>query len=168
MYFKTRNLINPETGKFDISYRIVESYRNPLGEVRQRTVLSVGFINHLSATQLDEIIAGLNARIKGEQLLFEDSGVKALVDTFYSRMVKEKKIDRLLSERKKDGDWETVDLNSLQSKDAREMGSEWIVSQAIEELGITGYLRSRSWSEEGIALAKTHLIARTVYPASEL
>jgi hypothetical protein len=33
----------------------VESYRNALGEVRQRTVLSVGFVDCLTAEQLNAI-----------------------------------------------------------------------------------------------------------------
>lgn len=167
MYFKSSGRHNPQTGCHDWYYRLVESYRNALGEVRQRTVLSVGFVDYLSADQLNQIADGLNLRIKGEQRLFEDSEVTRQVALLYERLVKEKKVDRLIEDKKKEKDWQTVDLNTLKNKDVREIGSEWVVAQAIEELGISSYLQGRSWNREQIALAKTHLICRTVYPASE-
>jgi hypothetical protein len=43
MYFKATYRHNPKTDKSDWYYRLVESYRNVLDEVRQRTVLSVAF-----------------------------------------------------------------------------------------------------------------------------
>ncbi len=167
MYFKSSGRHNPQTGKHDWYYRLVESYRNALGEVRQRTVLSVGFIDHLTADQLNNIAYGLNARLSGEILLFEDPEVSSQVNHLYERMVKEKKVDRIQKPQDKNHDWQQVDLNTLKNKEVSEIGSEWLVSQAIEELGMSDYLRGKGWDEEQIALAKTHLICRTVYPASE-
>ncbi len=69
MYFKSSGRHNPATGQSDWYYRLVESYRNSLGEVRQRTLLSVGFIDYLSADQLKQIVSGLNSHLRGEILL---------------------------------------------------------------------------------------------------
>jgi len=168
MYFKSSGRHNPETGKHDWYYRLVESYRNALGEVRQRTILSVGFVDYLSAEQLNAIASGLNSRLRGDCLLFEDDEVSRQVTHLYERMVKEKKVDRYKEKQDKNCDWQKVDLNTLKNKDVKELGSEWLASQAIEELGICDYLGRKGWDEEHIALAKTHLICRTVYPASEL
>ncbi|MEG1543154.1 MAG: hypothetical protein RR382_01335 [Tannerellaceae bacterium] len=41
----------PATGKRDVYYRLVESYRNLDDRVCHRTILNVGFINHYSLTE---------------------------------------------------------------------------------------------------------------------
>ena len=61
-----------------------------------------------------------------------------------------------------------MDVNTVKNKDASEIGAEWLCKQAFEQLKISDFLRSANWSEEKIALATSHLISRTVYPASEL
>jgi hypothetical protein len=40
--------------------------------------------------------------------------------------------------------------------------------QALQELGVDDFLRKQGWDEENVQLALTHLVARAVYPASEL
>lgn len=166
MYFKATYRHNPKTGKSDWYYRLVESYRNVLDEVRQRTVLSVGFLHDFNADQIDLIEKGICDRISGQQSLFEDAQVKAFVEELYQRMIKEKKVDLGMSDRQKDID--TVDLNTLKNKDVREVGAEWLSLQAVRELGIDRYLAARGWSEEDISLAISHIVSRAVYPASEL
>ena len=166
MYFKATYRHNTKTGKSDWYYRLVESYRNVLDEVRQRTVLSVGFLSEFNGDQIDLIEKGICDRISGQQSLFEDAMVTAFVEELYQRMLKEKKVDLSTSDPKKDID--TVDLNTLKNKDVREVGAEWMSLQAVRELGIDRYLASRGWSDEDISLALSHIVSRAVYPASEL
>ena len=89
--------------------RLVESYRNALGESRQRTVLSVGFIDRFSSEQLNQIQKGLNDRVEGQLTLFEDAEVQTQIDALYSRFIREKKIDRIHKDRDRSKDWETID-----------------------------------------------------------
>jgi len=166
MYFKATYRPNTKTGKSDWYYRLVESYRNVLDEVRQRTVLSVGFLNEFNGDQIDLIEKAICDRITGQQSLFEDARVTDFVETLYQRMIKEKKVDLGMSDPKKDID--TVDLNTLKNKDVREIGAEWLSLQAVRELGIDRYLASRGWIEEDISLALSQIVSRAVYPASEL
>jgi hypothetical protein len=167
MYFRSSGRYNPATGRHDWYYRLVESYRNALGEVRQRTVLSVGFVDYLKADQLNDIAAGLNARLRGQLSLFEDPEVSAQINRLYDRLVKEKKVDFSKENRDKNRDWQNVDLETPKNKDVSEIGSEWFASRTIDELGIPDCLRKSGWDEERVALAKAHLICRIVYPASE-
>ncbi|MGB4414662.1 MAG: hypothetical protein WBI53_07225 [Paludibacter sp.] len=104
MYFKATYRYNPKTNKSDWYYRLVESYRNVLDEVRQRTVLSVGFLHDFNADQIDLIEKGICDRISGQQSLFEDAQVKAFVEELYQRMIKEKKVDLGMSDPQKDID----------------------------------------------------------------
>jgi Transposase DDE domain len=166
MYFKATYRHNPKTDKSDWYFRLVESYRNVLDEVRQRTVLSVGFLSDFNGDQIDLIEKGICNRITGQQSLFEDAAVTTFVESLYQRMIREKKVDLDTSDPKKDID--TVDLNTLKNKDVREMGAEWLSLQAVRELGIDRFLSSRGWSDEDVSLALSHIVSRAVYPASEL
>ncbi len=166
MYFKATYRHNPKTDKSDWYYRLVESYRNVLDEVRQRTVLSVGFLSEFNGDQIDLIEKGICDRLSGQQSLYEDAAVTTFVAVLYQRMIREKKVDLGMSDPKKDID--TVDLNTLKNKDVREMGAEWMSLQAVRELGIDRYLASRGWSDKDISLALSHIVSRSVYPASEL
>jgi hypothetical protein len=129
MYFKATYRYNPKTDKSDWYYRLVESYRNVLEEVRQRTVLSVGFLSEFTGDQIDLIEKGICDRIKGQQSLFDDVAVTSFVEALYQRMIREKKVDLGVTDSKKDID--TVDLNTLKNKDLREVEVEWMSLQVF-------------------------------------
>lgn len=165
MYFKATFRYNPKTAKPDWYFMLVESYRNILDEVRQRTVLSVGFMDELTGEQIDQVQDGINSRMKGQMQLFNDSLVDNYIEHFYNRLLNEKRID-------KSGDsitdYDTIDLNSIKNKQIRELGAEWLSLQACKQLEIESYLEKRNWNKEDISLAMSHIISRAVYPASEL
>jgi hypothetical protein len=166
MYFKATYRHNTKTNKSDWYYRLVESYRNALDEVRQRTVLSIGFLSEFTGDEIDLIEKGICDKLTNQQSLFENATVKAFVEVLYQRIIKEKKVDMGTSDSTKD--IHTVDLNTLKNKDVREVGAEWLSLQAVRELGIDRYLSSRGWSDEDVSLALSDIVSRAVYPASEL
>ena len=171
MFFKTHSRINPQTGRLSIYYRLVENSRNVLGKVYQRSIMGVGFMDDVSTEELHRIADGLNERIYGQVALFEDSAkVSDYIEHLYRRLVKEKRIDRVQDSRQRasDCDWQCIDLNSIENRDVRELGGEWLCLQTVRRLGIDRYLESRGWSEQECALALAHIVCRTVYPASEL
>jgi len=133
-------------------------------------MLAAGFLDELSAEQLNQIQKGLNMRVEGlDNTLFPevtDPIVSANIDRFYHQMIKENRID-VLPKTGKNKDWQTIDMNSLRNKDVREVGAEWLCLQAIRQLKIDKFLESQGWEEDKILLAITHLISRAVYPASE-
>ena len=95
------------------------------------------------------------------------------LELFYKRMVTEKRIDVPEKEsvsklRFSAKDYQRIDLNSIRSKDVREIGSEWLCFQALNQLRISAFLEQQGWKESDIRLAITHIISRAVYPASEL
>jgi len=171
MFFKTHSRIHPDTGKLSIYYRLVENSRNVLGAVYQRSIMAVGFMEDVSTEELFRIADGLNNRISGMGTLFEDNQkVQGYIDHLYTRLVKEKRIDRVLDSRKQltKGDWQQIDMNSLTNKDVRELGGEWLCLQTLYRLQIDRYLEERGWSVCDRDLALAHIVCRTVYPASEL
>ncbi len=90
---------NPENKELSGYYRLVESYRNHNGNVCLRTMLSAGFLDELSADQLNLIQKILTAKVSNAgNTLFElpasdDLKVLDYVERFYNRMVTEKHID---------------------------------------------------------------------------
>jgi hypothetical protein len=179
MYFKVSMRKNPETGIYSGYFRLVESYRNHNDRVCHRTILNAGYLDELTTDQLNTIQKILTTKANNnDQPLFdlpftEDATVIQYVEKFYNRMVAEKRIDVLVEKQtkkpsKSGKDLQTIDINSLRNKDVREVGSEWMCYQAMEQLRITSFLKRQDWDEEDIKLAQSHIISRAVYPASEL
>lgn len=170
MFFKTHSRINPQTGRLSIYYRLVENSRNALGGITQRSIMAVGFMDDVNTEELHLIADCLNDRISGQVRLIEDSPkVQDYVGHLYTRLVKEKRIDRVLEARSRSasGDWQRVDMSSIENRDVRELGAEWICLQTIRQLGIDRYLETRKWSDHDRDLALAHIVCRTVYQASE-
>ena len=178
MYFKVSMRTNPETGIYSGYYRLVESYRNHLDRVCHRTILNVGYIDHVTVEQRNLIQKILTVKVSTTQPLFEvpyseDPVVLKHVEELYQRMIDEKRVDVLLENREKKAaesgkDIQAIDLNSIRNKDVREIGAEWLCYQAMDQLRIGKFLQGQGWSEEDVQLAQTHIISRAVYPASEL
>ena len=171
MFFKTHSRINPQTGQLSIYYRLVENNRNALGGISQRSIMGVGFMDDVNPKELHLIADGLNALISGQQRLIEDNPkVQTYVHHLYNRLLDEKRIDRVLENQKRMAacDWQRVDMNSLENREVRELGAEWLCLQTVRKLGIESFLESRSWNASDCALALAHIVCRAVYPASEL
>ncbi|MFV7236593.1 IS1634 family transposase [Flavobacterium sp. ZB4R12] len=148
-------------------YRLVESFRDQNDIVRNRTIVTAGFIDHLSAEELNYIQKKLTEKLNGKNSLFEDDLQEHLweyIDELYFKILKSNKIDNSHSSKK---DMHNVDLNSLKHTEARELGGEWMSLQTLKQLKIDQFLLDKKWSEEQIQLALTQIISRAVYPASE-
>jgi hypothetical protein len=168
MFFKTSATYNFTTCETTTYYRLVESYRNALGQPRQRTLLSLGKEVDENLP-LEAIAAKLNGMLVGKQSLFPlEETAEKFAHHVFRRLVKEKKIDLVKKIQAETKDWETVDLKTIENEDVRELGAEWMSVQVLQELGIDTFLRNRGWEEENVQLAMTHIVSRAIYPASEL
>jgi len=148
-------------------YQLCESYRLD-GRVRQRVIIGLGKLEELP-TDEQKIRLGkrIEEKVQGKtRLLLEgpNDQVERLAHHFYNEIRKKRRYDVKGNQQ----DWQVVDVNTVKNKDAREIGSEWLCKQAFEQLKISDFLRSAKWPEEKIALATTHVISRSIYPASEL
>lgn len=162
--------MNPETAMPCGYYRLVESYRDVSGAVRKKTLLSVGFLADLSGdelcliqTRLNEKISGISSTLFSE---FDSAKVQKYIEQFYSELIFKKKIDFLHHTKKQEEN--LVYADSINNKNVREVGAEWLSLQALQQLKIDLFLQSKGWSEMQINLALTQIISRAVYPASEL
>jgi len=149
-------------------FRLSESYRDQNGFPRQRMILGLGRLPELpDFDQKVQFLERLNELIKGKPTLFSSNGnktIEQLAQHYYQELKKKKKIDRVSDVTE---DFDTVNLNTLKNKNIREVGAESLCYQALHQLKIEDYLKSRGWDDGQINLAATHIISRTVYPASE-
>lgn len=168
MYFKSFCRKNPLTGLVDGYFRLVESYRNIEGRICHRTMLNIGFLPDLNVEQLQSIQRRLTNLVKGMPDLFPDpdTAVNQHVDLYWARLVAEKRVDLSLDNPK--NAQKMVDVDTLQHKQVREIGGEWLGYQCLEQLGIESFLRSLGWTSQQVQLALTQIISRAIYPASEL
>jgi transposase len=168
MYIKTIRKYCQSEKATHTYFRLSESYRDEYGLVRQRMVLGLGRLPELpDFDQKVLFLERLNELIKGKPTLFssKDEKVEQLAQYYYGQLKLKKKID---SASDPADDIDTVKLNTLKNKNIRGIGAESLCYQALHQLGIDHYLRARGWDDEQVSLAATHIISRTVYPASEL
>jgi hypothetical protein len=142
------------------------------GRVCHRTILNVGFLDEAEPEpeQLNKIQKELSNRVEGKTDLFEeqDNLVIDLTEQFWERIVREKRVDIVDKSQPKKLDLNLVKVDSIKHKEVREIGAEWLNLQALNQLGIGDFLTNLGWNEQKVKLTITQIIARAIYPASEL
>ena len=166
MYFRSVIRKNPINQEFGGYYRLVESYRNDADRICHQTLLTIGFIN-FSVEKLNIIQRILNNKYKKKYSVFEESDEEAIewADFYWEELIKGGKLD--ISDSTYEKKKRSIDTDTMSHKDVREVGSEWMCYQALEQLKIRELLVNKKWDEEQIQLALTQIISRAVYPFSE-
>ena len=179
MYFRSTIRHNPATGQIDSYYRLIESFRNETGRVCHRTLLNVGFLNgQINTDELNQVRRILCKRfqdIKGGGDLFDikDDNPRKIIDLadkMWEELVGKNKID-IGQKQKKEPTTRQRNMvfeESIRHPEVREIGGEWLCGQALEQLKLKDFLMNAGFSEEETRLAATQIIARAVYPSSEL
>src|SRR6266511_3231791 len=163
--FKTKK----STGERIKNYRLCESYRYD-NTVRHHTILHLGSLEDLpDIDQKKALTLRINDLVRqshtGEQDLFkpQDKVVEKLAQKYFAEIKEKERLDIAAGK-----DYHRIDTNTVENKNIREAGTEWLCLQALEQLNISAFLRKEDWKEEQIQLALTHIISRAAYPASEL
>lgn len=182
MYFTSDIRYSPEHGKELPYYKIKESFRDSLGRVHTRLMLTPGYLPDLAGEDVPNIRRGLTYKMEqsgmlpGQPTLFEvdpcaecSQKVRDYVDKFWQQIKDSGKIDAAResydeSERKAR---RLVNVNTIKHTDAREVGAENVCLQALRELRFEEFLRSEGWNERKIDATLASLIVRTVYSPSE-
>lgn len=182
MYFTSVTRFSPEHGRMLPYYKIKESFRDALGRVHTRVMLTPGYLPDLCCDEIVQIRRGLtylmeqSALIPGQPTLFPtdprtgySEKVCAYVDKFWEAIKSGGKIDAARdsydkAERKAR---RLIDISTIKHTDAREVGAENVCLQAIRELQIDRFLRREGWSERRIHATLASLMVRTIYAPSE-
>ena len=182
MYFTSVIRFSPEHGRELPYYKIKESFRDVLGRVHTRVMLTPGYLPDLDSDEISQVRRGLtylmeeSALIPGQRRLFSvdpregcSGKVLGYIDRFWRDILDSGRIDVSresydLAERKAR---RLIDVDTVRHTDAREAGAENVCLQAIRELQLDTFLRRDGWSERRIDATLASLIVRTVYSPSE-
>lgn len=169
MFIKVFSKSKKSTGDKKLYYRLCESYRTETS-VRHHNILYLGSLEELPAieekkslcSRIEELVKESRT---GRINLFPPGNniVEELAQKFFLEIKNKNYLD--LSPNNK---YQKVDTDTIENKNIREVGTEWLCLQALEQLNIKSFLQTEEWSEEQIQLALTHIISRATYPASEL
>lgn len=182
MYFTSIIRFSPEHGKELPYYKIKESFRDVIGRVHTRVMLTPGYLPDLCSDEIVQIRRGLtylmeqSAFIPVQQAMFDtdprqgySQKVCGYIEKFWTQIKDSGKIDSARTSYDEAGRKarKLIDVNTIQHTDAREVGAENVCLQAIRELQIDTFLRHEGWSERKINSTLASLIIRTVYSPSE-
>ena len=167
MFIKAIPKTDKTTGKSYNYYRLCESYR--IGDMpRHRNILSLGTLSELTDKKSFKLLSDRIEQLLGgnPSLYVCPPIVEKLALKYYSQIIEGRLVDRvpLLQTAK---NLQTVDLDSVEIENVREIGSEWMCQQTINQLGLRTYFEKAGFSHENIELSLMHIISRAVYPASE-
>ena len=159
-------------------YRLTKARLTPEGKKRNEHLLCLGTLDGMTKAERNELADMLTVMIEEGQSVMSFNPVlyeKAM--EFYlkyreSRPAEESdpvlraEAERREAERRRD--LVTIRLSSLVQKQARTIGPEAVCRSTLCLLKVREFLSSRGWSREQADLALMQIIARAVYPFSEL
>ena len=138
----------------------------------------LGQLGGLTKSDRNELADMLTVMIeRGERPLSFNASLNELAMEFYLKYresrpaaefdpVLRAEAERKEAERRRD--LVTIRLSSLVQKQARTIGPESVCRSTLSMLKVREFLNSRGWSREQVDLALMQIIARAIYPYSEL
>ena len=159
-------------------YRLTKSYIDKDGKTKHRSVLCLGELPGFDKDERNRLAAMLTTMIEDGQSVMCDN--KKLYEEAMSQYVKyrgskyaQENDPRLIAERKAREEEErkkavAVKLETLTQHEARIIGCENLCNSTMRMLDIRKYLTSRGWKRDQINFALMQIIARAIYPYSEL
>lgn len=159
-------------------YRLTKSYIDNDGKTKHRSVLCLGELPGFDKDERNELASMLTTMIEDGQSVMCDN--QRLYEEAMSQYVKyrasryaQENDPRLIAERKAREAEErkkaiAVKLDTFTQHEARIVGCENLCNSTMRLLDIRNYLKSKDWTREQIDLALMQIIARAIYPYSEL
>ena len=159
-------------------YRLTKSYIDKNGKTKHRSVLCLGELPGFDKDERNRLAAMLTTMIEDGQSVMCDN--RKLYEEAMSQYVKyrgskyaQENDPRLIAERKAREEEErkkavAVKLETLTQHEARIIGCENLCNSTMRMLDIRKYLTSRGWKRDQINFALMQIIARAIYPYSEL
>lgn len=171
MYIRKSQQKHPKTGEVYATYRLVESYRNAEGKVRQQTLLNLGSHYAFPQTQWKELADRVEEIQRGQRRLFElDHALEREAERI-AKLLTKKWSDKDAQEKDSNidaPDYQSVDINSLMHTDLRKIGAEHVAYAATKQIKLDEILSSLRFTKRQKETAIASIIARLVYPGSEL
>jgi transposase len=159
-------------GKKYIQHQLIESIRTPAGP-RQRLVLNLGFVD-LHPDKWKELANTIESEVHKQSRLFvTDPQIEKLAQHYAKVIVREnlnKASERAASDNAADrlsADYQSVNVNSVSSSDARKIGAEHVVLAQMREYKFDKMLTQLGFTDNQINYATILIAGRLVHPSSE-
>ena len=157
---------NAKNRKAYYTYKLVESVRTARGP-RQRDVLNLGVDFELPRHQWKELANCIEAIITGQRQLFDYPEEINALATKYARAIIRQQATTLDAGEEVISDYQVIDVNSVDTEDARTVGAEHVIYETIKELEIDQKLTSLGLSRLQTAVALAVIAGRMIVPGSE-
>lgn len=172
MFIRASSQKDKKTGGIYTTYRLVESYRNQSGKVRQQTLLNLGSHFDLPKKDWAELVNRIEEINGGQETLLpvtkaietEARRISKLISKKHSIVIPKE----INSKKNKSTDFQSIDVNSLSHEDVRRIGCEHVAYHAAQQLNLHEILDSLGFNAKQIGLAFGAIIGRLVKPGSEL
>ncbi len=159
-------------------YRLTKKYRDGKGNPRSRSVLCLGTLEGFTKAERNELADMLTVMIEqGQSVMSFNPALYEKAMELYVKYRESKwalendpvlREEAARKERERMKDMVTIRLDSLTQRRARTIGPEAICRSTACVLGIREFLNSKGWFREDVDLALMQIIARAIYPFSEL
>jgi len=170
MFIRQTKTRSTSDGGSYFTHRLVESKRVG-AKVQQRTLLNLGTNFDLPRDLWPELCIRIEQILNSEQPLFAvDPTIEKSAQHLYSQIIARRGEIKKLNdevETEKTGDFEEVDINSIQQIKPRTVGAEHVSLEALRELQIPQILEEAGFSGRQQAEALGNIIGRMCAPRSE-
>jgi transposase len=170
MYIRKVTQKNKDTGAEYFTYRLVKTYRNADGKVRQCLLLNLGAHFELPPEQWKLLSDRIEEIISGQQvLILPDDEIEDMAQSIAKRVVHKSAEEPKVSTIKAapDGDYYVVDVNSLEHQQVRQIGTEHVCYETVKQLGLDRLLFESGLNHKQVNAAIGSIIGRLASPGSE-
>jgi hypothetical protein len=159
-------------GKKYIQHQLIESIRTPAGP-RQRLVLNLGFLD-LHQDKWKELANTIESEVHQQSRLFVTDPQIEKLARHYAKVIIRDKLNKAHESSAGDSgadslstDYQSVDVNSVSSSEARKIGAEHVVLAQMREYKLDKMLKELGFTENQVNYAKILIAGRLVNPSSE-
>ena len=157
---------NRKNRKEYYTYKLVESIRTERGP-RQRDILNLGVDFNLPKEHWKDLANCIEGIITGQQSLIDyPKAVRTLARRYARRIIREQ-ASVIVEGEGIPPDYATIDVNSVENEEARTVGAEYVVYQAIKELELDRKLRELGLNRYQVATSLGIIAGRMIVPGSE-
>lgn len=169
MYIRSVSQKNKVNQQVYTSYRLVETYRNVEGKVRQHVLLNLGNNFSIPSAQWKLLADRIEEIRQGQRCLFSLDDVLEKEAQRIAKAVIKKSSERASGDSltKDRADLQRVDINSLSHQQITFIGAEHVGYHAAKQLHLEETLQQVGFSKKQIHLAVASVIGRLVHPGSE-
>ena len=166
MFIRKVSHKNHKTGKGYFTYKLVDSIRTERGP-RQRTVLNLGVDFSLPEEQWKDLANCIEGVITGQNSFIDYPKTVKTLARRYAKKIINREASVIADKQVLPPDYVTVDLNSINTEEARTVGAEYVVYETIKELNIEQKLDELGLTKDKIAACLGVIAGRMIVPGSE-